>query len=603
MLENIFSFDDVKKISIKDLPVLCQEIRDFLVPIVLENGGHLSSNLGVVELTVALAYVFDQNDKFVWDVGHQSYVYKILSGRREEFNTLRQKGGLSGFPDTAQSQFDTFNTGHASTSISVALGLATARDVNKLDYNVIAIIGDGALGGGMSFEALNNIALSKMLIIVNDNGLAINKVVGNTASGLANLRVGKYDKRKESFKKFILKIPLLGKLTYKICSFCKRVIKYGFIKNNLYFNSFDIKYIGSVDGHNVAKLISLLQKIKKNVEQPTILHIKTTKGKGYAPAELNPELFHGVSKQSNVTKISMSNVVGATLTKLAKEGSNIVAITAAMTSGTGLDAFASNYPDKFFDCGIAEQHAVTFASSLASCGVKPYFCVYSTFLQRGFDQIIHDTCLQNLPVVFCIDRAGFVGADGKTHQGLFDLSYLSLIPNLTILAPADETQLEDMLLWSANFNSPLAIRYSKDIDVSFDQHFDRLSWNRILNGESKVELLCVGNRMINLALQTAQELKKYAISINITNACVIKPLDNKFLSTLNNSLVITLEENVLQGGFGSAVTQFFATKNVSVVCLAQSDKFVEQGEVEQQLVEANFTKEYLSKLIINFLHK
>lgn len=603
MLENINNLQDLKKIPVTQLQKLCDEIRDFLTPVVLKNGGHLASNLGVVELTVALCYSFnfEEKDKIIWDVGHQSYVYKILTGRKEEFTTLRQEGGISGFPDPEESSFDTFATGHASTSISALLGLAAARDLKGEDYNCVAVIGDGALTGGMTFEALNNAANRKVLIVLNDNGMSIDGSVGKTVTAFSNLRIGRYDKNKQRFKNFLDKIPLLGKPLSKFFSFCKRVVKFGFINNNLYFNSFDVKYVGIPQGHNVVKLVKYLTKIKKNVQQTTVLHVKTVKGKGYQDAEDNPADFHGIPAEEDIKHLSMSKAAGSALVKLAQEGFEVAAITAAMKEGTGLAEFGEKFPRRLFDVGIAEQHAVTFSAGLCKGGIKPYFFVYSTFLQRGFDQIIHDVALQNLPVVFCVDRAGFAGSDGKTHQGLFDLSYLSLIPNLTVLSPADRSQLEDMIKWSYSYDKPLAIRYPKEVQSDLGQNYAKPFWNRVLSRDSKVELIATGNNMLNLCLEIADELNKEGIEVNITNACVIKPLDEKYLSTLKNSVIFTFEENVGSGGLGAAVKNYFSDKGVRVHSFTAPDEFVPHMPIARQLVKCGFTVREIKQIILNLL--
>ncbi len=603
MLENINNLQDLKKTPVKELQKLCNEIRDFLVPVVLKNGGHLASNLGVVELTVALCYCFDfeDKDKIIWDVGHQCYVYKLLTGRREAFSTLRQEGGLSGFPDPQESPADTFATGHASTAISAALGIAAARDLKGEDYNCVAVVGDGALTGGMTFEALNNTSKRKVLIVVNDNGMSIDGSVGKTVTAFSGLRIGNYDKNKQKIKDFLNKLPLLGKPLSKFFSFCKRVLKFGFINNNLYFNSFDVKYVGIANGHNVEKLIKYINKIKQNVTQATVLHVKTVKGKGYKDAEDNPSEFHGVPSEEDRKELSMSKTAGNAVMKLAEEGKEVAVITAAMKEGTGLSEFCAKFPQRLFDVGIAEQHAVTFSAGLCKGGVKPYFFVYSTFLQRGFDQIIHDVALQNLPVVFCVDRAGFVGNDGKTHQGLFDLSYLSLIPNLTVLAPADRSQLADMIKWSYSYDKPVAIRYPKEVRSDLNQNFSKLFWNRIVSREGKVELIAAGNNMLSLCLNVSDALYKEGISANVTNACVIKPIDERFLDSVKSGAIFTLEENVESGGLGASVKNYFSDMGVKVHSFTAPDEFVSHAAVERQLKKYGFTERNIVKIILEHL--
>lgn len=576
MLEKINSISDLKKLSVEQLPELCREIRALLVDVVTENGGHLASNLGVVELTVALHYVFDETDKIIWDVGHQSYVHKILTGRRDAFATLRKSGGLKGFPDVNESPSDIFNTGHSGTAISAALGIAKARDINKENFNVIAVCGDGALTGGMTFEAMNNIGGTKMLIVYNDNQMSIGKNVGSTAA-MSRMRVGRYDLRKEKTKKFLMSIPLIGKPILNMLRWFKRVLKLGVFDTNLYFNSFDIKYVGIVDGHSIKKLVTYLSGIKNNVIRPTILHIRTVKGKGYEPAEKEPQKYHGVSPKSEKVLISMSEIVGKTLADLADENSNIVAVTCAMTDGTGLSVFDQRHKDRFFDTGITEEHAVTFCAGLAVEKMKPYFAVYSTFLQRGFDQVLHDVCMQNLPVTFCIDRAGLVGADGKTHQGVYDLSYLLSMPNMTVLSPSDDTQLIDMLNYSVSFNSPLAIRYPKSIENSFALRFNG-GWNEIRKGNNGT-IIATGNRMLINAIAIAKKL-----DLSVIYAATVKPLDFNALNKLKTEpIVFTLEENVLSGGFGEAVLGYLSQYGTKTVCYGVPDEFIEQGEIPEQL--------------------
>ncbi|MDD3831952.1 MAG: 1-deoxy-D-xylulose-5-phosphate synthase [Clostridia bacterium] len=605
MLEKVNNITDLKRLSVQELPALCQDIRDYMIPIVMNNGGHLASNLGVVELTVALLYVFDEQDKIVFDVGHQSYIYKILTGRKDVFKSLRTMGGISGFCDRGESNCDYFGTGHASTAISACMGMAKARDIQGLNYNCVAVVGDGALTGGMSFEALNNINGEKMLIIVNDNNMSINKSIGNITGGMSQFRIGKYSRNKEKTKQFLLKIPVIGKPLVDVCRFFKRILKFGIINNNLYFNSFNIKYTALKHGNDVLKLVKYLDKIKNNVDCTTVFHIKTTKGYGYLPAQTEPQFYHGIAPhEDTATHISMSRVVGQTLTKLADSDNRIVALTAAMTDGTGLDCFSRAHPNKFFDVGIAEQHAVTFAAGLATQGLKPFVCIYSTFLQRAFDQILHDVCLQNLPVTFCIDRAGVVGEDGKTHQGVFDLSYLSLMPNMTILAPADSTQLAQMIEWSAGRDmGPIAMRYSKDIIAEYGLDFASCQWNRVIDNNSYTTILAVGNRMLDTAVAVANRLSGQGIKVNVINACVIKPFNHSQLALLNSSRVITLEENVLVGGFGSMVSNYYTNSNTKVLNLCVPDIILPHATVSQQLKVCHLDCQSVFNEILDFIIK
>ncbi|MCL1901059.1 MAG: 1-deoxy-D-xylulose-5-phosphate synthase, partial [Firmicutes bacterium] len=459
-LEKLNDVSDIKKLNFKELKILAQEMRDLITKSTDKCGGHLSSNLGVVELTQALYYVFDfENDKLIFDVGHQCYAHKILSGRKNEFVNLRKYGGLSGFPDRSESVFDAVATGHASTSLSLGLGLSVARDLHHKDYNVICVIGDGALSGGQSFEALNNIGIQKsgMIILLNDNEMSISKSNGVF---LSKLRLSKsYEGFKNKFK-FFGKFPLIGKITLGFMRFVRNVLKAIFVPVNI-FDHFSINYYGPFDGHKTKKLIKLLQKAK-GTKKPIVIHVLTKKGRGLIAAETAPDVFHGVKSGNECSNSVFSKGMGEFLCELAEKDKRIVAVTAAMSAGTGLTDFSKKFPERFFDVGICEQHAVTFSAGLADEGLAPYFCVYSTFLQRGFDQVIIDVCLNKLPVTFLIDRSGLVGADGKTHHGIFDLSILSCIPNLTILSPCDLSELKKMMEFSVNFNAPLAIRFCND---------------------------------------------------------------------------------------------------------------------------------------------
>lgn len=577
MLEQIKTIDDLKQLSVKQLPQLCAEIRQKLIDGVLLSGGHLASNLGVVELSVALHYVFDESDKIVWDVGHQSYVHKILTSRGENFSTLRQEGGLSGFPDCEENEQDSFNTGHAGTAISAALGLAKARDTLGESYNVIAVVGDGSMTCGMTYEALNNVKDTNMLIILNDNNMSIGQNVGSATLNMSKLRVGKYDKNKERLKKFLLKIPLLGKPTYKFLRWCKRRAKLGYVRNS-YFDNFDLKYVGIIDGNEIKDLIYYLTKIKKNVTKPTVLQIVTKKGKGYKPAEDDPESYHSVCRGGAKSVMESANTVGDTLCMLAKERNDIVAVCAAMTRATGLEQFKVEFADRFFDVGIAEEHAVTFAAGLAKGGAHPFVAIYSSFLQRSYDQILHDVAIQNLPVTFLIDRAGFVGEDGKTHQGLFDISYLSQIPNIKIWTPSSYSELSQMICASLQENCPVAIRYPKYLSDS-KRDFDG-SWNIIKKRhDAKVRLLAVGSNLANVALKVAEQFD----NVEAVEVTTVKPLDDNYLSSINDGYIITLEENVLSGGFGHSISAYFADRNVQVTSLGVDDMFVKHASIERQL--------------------
>ena len=606
MLENIKNIHDLQKLDIKQLPQLCQEIRQKLVQDVSQNGGHLASNLGVVELSVALHYVFGEEDKIVWDVGHQSYVHKILTSRGENFSTLRQKGGVCGFPDCSEDDADGFNTGHAGTAISAALGLAKARDVAGENHNVIAVVGDGAMTCGTTYEALNNIGKTKMLIILNDNNMSISQNVGSATRNMSKMRVGKYDKNKQKFKKFLHKIPLIGKPIYKLLRWCKRRAKLGFVRNS-YFDTFNLKYLGIIDGNEIKDLVYYLKNIRDNVVKPTVLHIITKKGKGYLPAEQDPVKYHAVPvggfdqaaadivpESINQTTVEASTVVSQTLCELASINDKVVAISAAMTNAVGLKDFAQNYPSRFFDVGIAEEHAVTFAGGLAKGGARPFVCIYSTFLQRSYDQILHDVCLQSLPVTFLIDRAGFVGEDGKTHQGLFDLSYLSSIPNLKIWTPATDLQLKQMIEQSLNEQCPVAIRYPRNLLC--DQTQFSSNWNVFGSSNAKVKLLCVGPRTLQNAMALQSE------NLQVVNVTTVKPLDTNYLSTIKSSdIVITMEENVLVGGFGQSVQFALAKTGCKVHCLGVDDQFVAHATVAEQIEQFGLDTNSLQQFISNLL--
>ncbi len=597
MLEFVKSISDLKKLDVKQLPQLCDEIRQKLIDSVPLTGGHLASNLGAVELTVALHYVFGEDDKIVWDVGHQSYVHKILTGRGENFCSLRQKDGLSGFPDGAESVYDSFNTGHAGTAISAALGLAQARDTLHNTYNVVAVVGDGSMTCGLNYEALNNIKNTNMLIVLNDNNMSISGNVGAATLNMSKIRVGKYDENKERLKSNLQRIPLVGKGMYRFLRWCKRRAKLKFVRNS-YFDIFDIKYIGIIDGNEVKDLIYYLTKIKNNVRKPTILHIVTKKGKGYAPAEKDPEQFHSVLPSSVAFSGAMdsSAVVGDALLKLAETRQDVVAICAAMSKATGLDVFANKYPKRFYDVGIAESHAVTFAGGLAKGGVKPYVAIYSTFLQRSYDQILHDVALQNLPVVFLLDRAGFVGADGQTHQGLFDLSYLGQIPNIKVWTPSTYSELSQMIFAGANENGPVAIRYSKTLSDELRDFVYK--WNTVKQSvDRKIIVLAVGSRMVDLALRASTD------DVEIVDVTSVKPLDEAFLNGIGNAKILTLEENVISGGFGESVLTYLSQKGVAntVRIMGVNDVFVRHAQVDEQMAMCNLDVESIKKVIAELI--
>ena len=590
ILDKIDKPSDIKDLSIKELEELASELRTFLLENVSKTGGHLASNLGIVELTLALFKNYDfAKDKIVFDVGHQSYVYKILTGRKDNFDTLRTKDGISGFPKREESSYDYFDTGHSSNSISVALGMARARDLKKEDYEVVSIIGDGAFTGGMVYEALNDLGYknSKMLIILNDNGMSISSNVGGLTNTLNKFRLTKsYNNLKR--KAHLNKNNPMIKIGRKV----KNSIKNLFFKP-MFFESLGVRYIGPVDGHNIKELNDVIKKIKK-LNEPVVLHIVTTKGQGYLPAMEHPEKFHAVGKFDLVTGDSLgsknktySKVFGEALLDLAKKDERIVAITAAMIDGTGLNEFAKIYPNRLFDVGITEGHAVTLAAGMATSGFKPIFAVYSTFLQRGFDQIIIDVCMQNLPVIFAVDRAGLVGNDGKTHQGVFDLSYLLMIPNIQILAPKCLEDLPKILEYAININEPVAIRYPRGGDILKIKSINKITigkWEMVSNGE-KLVILATG-KMVQYAILAKNKLENKYNPL-IVNAVFIKPLDNTFLDKIikEGYNVLTIEDNVKIGGFGEYVNSILIQKGFKkkIKIMGYEDHFIDHASVDELL--------------------
>ena len=594
VLENVNFPEDVKKLNIDDKKVLSKEIREYILDVVSKNGGHLASSLGVVELTIALHSCFDcPKDKIVWDVGHQTYAHKILTGRKEKMKTLRQFGGIAGFPRSSESEYDSFDTGHSSTSISVALGMARARDILKEDHKVIAVIGDGALTGGMALEALNDAGFSKtnLIVILNDNELSIAKKIGGLSSFLTKLRTKKfYTKSNISGKNVIRKIPVVGEKIVALVVKIKRGIKQLIIPK-MYFEDIGFRYLGPVDGHDIEKLESILN-ISKSLDGPVLIHVITKKGKGYKFAEEHPDKFHSTSKFDLETgeKISKkskdySAVFGDKLVELAKTDNKIVAVTASMKDGTGLGKFATEFPDRFFDIGIAEQHAVAMVAGMAKEGLKPVLPLYSSFLQRGYDQLIHDVCMQNLPVTICIDRAGIVGNDGETHQGVFDLSFLNTIPNMNVMAPKNYEELEKMLEFSINCNLPTAIRYPRGIEdeTKFDNCSDIELGKSEMIKEGKDVTICAIGKMVAYAKKVADILDKEDISCEVINSRFVKPLDNELIkkSGLKTGLVFTIEDNSYIGGLGSSVNRLLENEDVRVINLGYPDCFVKHGSVPE----------------------
>ncbi len=590
ILENISTPNGVKIIKKELLPKLAHEIRQQIIETTSKTGGHVASSLGVVDLTVALHYVFNvEKDKFVWDVGHQAYAHKILTDRKDKFNTLRQYKGISGFPKISESKYDSFGAGHASTSISAGLGLAVARDLQGQDYKVVSIIGDGSMTGGLAFEGLQNAGtLGKdFLVILNDNQMFISQRVGVLAGYFANLLTASGVKKIEES---VLKIA--AKLKFLSFNSIKKLVKRfkTILFPGLMFEEMGFTYVGPIDGHNINQLIEILSKVK-DFKGPVLLHVVTKKGKGYKPAEKDPTKFHGIGpfdietgKTISLKKVTYTEVFSKAIVKLAQNDNKIVAITAAMPDGTGLKEFSKKYPERFFDVGIDEAHAVTFAAALAAGGIKPVVSIYSTFMQRALDSIIHDVALQNLPVVMVLDRAGIVGEDGATHHGAFDLSYLKYIPNLTIMAPANETELQDMLNTALTLKGPSVIRYPRGSgtrQASFHRDFDLLEI-----GKAKIEkegkdicLVAIGNPLI-ACLQAAQNLESKGINISVINMRFLKPFDEQIIKDLSINIknFITVEDNSLIGGMGETVKSVLCGKDVNVVSLGLPDIFVEHGK-------------------------
>ncbi len=574
MLENLTE-NSIKNMSLPQLHALCEEARQKIISTVFKNGGHLSSNLGTVELTVALHYVFDfPRDKIIFDVGHQCYTHKLLSGRYDKFDTIRQKDGLSGFPKREESEYDCYNTGHAGTSVSAALGIAKARDVKGEDYNVIAVIGDGSFNNGLVYEAFNSLRLlnTHILLILNDNGMSIAPTVGSMHEYLEILSEdSEHNQKRERHAKI--------------------------------FERFGFKYDGVYDGNDLEEMLSKLTEIKQRLKsESVILHVLSKKGKGYAFCEENPEATHGISVSStNSVSVEYSQVLGNTLTELAEKDEKIVAITAAMTSSLGLGDFFEKFPERSIDVGICEEHATILCASMAAEGLKPYYAVYSTFLQRSFDEIIIDICSQNLPVTICIDRAGISGSDGETHQGVFDLSFLTPIPNMTIAVPKDAKEFEAMLRFSANFNAPLAIRYPRECKHIFKRQSEIVygKWEVLEEGGDKFVIIACGERAITLSLAAVQKLKEDGIKVSVINARFVKPLDENMLKSLKQRYIITVEDNMLIGGLGALIAGYFAGSGKIVKSFAYDDKFIPQGGVAELMGEYGVSRDAIIDYIKN----
>ena len=595
-LQQIKSPDDIRQLKIPELKVLAQEIREELIQVVSENGGHLAPNLGVVELTLALHMVFHTpEDKIIWDVGHQSYVHKLLTGRYEQFHTVRTLNGLSGFPKRSESVHDAFGAGHSSTSISAAVGFAKARDLRGDNNNVIAVIGDGAMTGGMAFEALENAGQmgSNLIVILNDNEMSIDPNVGAMAEYLSRARSNPaYTKSKEDVEELLKKIPGIGDKMFKAADRLKDSLKYLLVPGVL-FEEFGFKYYGPVNGHDLSALMAVLENVK-GMDRPVLIHVETKKGKGYAPAEKNPDLFHGVSPfhiqtgelKKKAVLPSYTSVFGKTLAQLGAQDNRIVGITAAMGKGTGINVFQEQFPDRTIDVGIAEEHAVTMAAAMALDGYKPVVAIYSTFLQRAYDQVMHDVALQNAPVVFCLDRAGLVGDDGPTHHGIFDISYLRHIPNMVCMAPKDENELRHMLYSALSYDCPVAVRYPRGegLGVPMDEALQILPLGKaeVLQEGSRITLLALGS-MVHIAQEAAARIsEETGITPTVINARFAKPLDAETILryAAQDTLLVTLEEHAVTGGFGSAVLELFNqhgmdTRNVMTIGIA--DSFVQHG--------------------------
>uniref|UniRef100_A0A7C4U8Z1 1-deoxy-D-xylulose-5-phosphate synthase n=1 Tax=candidate division WOR-3 bacterium TaxID=2052148 RepID=A0A7C4U8Z1_UNCW3 len=617
MIEKINKPEDIKKLSIEELNILAKEIRDLIINVTSKNGGHVAPSLGAVEITIALLYVFEPPyDKIIWDVGHQAYAWKILTGRKDVFHKLRQYNGISGFLKMEESIYDAYGAGHASTSISAALGFASGRDLNKENYNVVAIIGDGAMSGGISFEGINNLGHMKknMLIILNDNKMSISKNVGGLSNYLLKLQSAKiYNKLKDDVWNLLGELPMSEK-TRESAKKLAEGLKNLFVPNIL-FDELGIRYFGPVDGHNIKDLIITLEKLKF-ISGPKILHVLTQKGKGYTYAETMPTKFHGLGvfdpetgetvKSSNPT---YSEIFGRALTEFAKKDKDIVAITAAMPEGTGLDIFRETFRERFFDVGIAEEHAVIFSCGLSLTGKKPVCAIYSTFLQRAFDPIIHDAALQKIPVIFAIDRGGVVGEDGPTHHGVFDISYLRIIPNIVLMVPKDGKELIDMLYTAINYKGgPIAFRYPRD-KVDSEIKFDEAKiipigeWEIIREGKD-ILILSTGTLIKNL-LEAVDRIKD--INPTIINARFVKPLDEKMLKKYipSSKFIVTLEENSLMGGFGSAILEYLNNEGIkkNVLRLGFPDKFIEQGKREKLLSIYGLDADGIEKSLRKFLNE
>ena len=619
ILERIKDTNDIKNLNWEELNVLASEIRQFLVEKVSESGGHLASNLGVVELTIAMHLAYDMPvDKMIWDVGHQAYTHKILTGRQEGFAQLRKYGGMSGFPKRKESDCDAFDTGHSSTSISAGIGYVEAREILKADYKVVSVIGDGSFTGGMAYEALNNVSnlKSNYVIVLNDNNMSISENVGGMSNYLNGIRTAQfYNDLKKGVTNALYSIPGVGKKVVSSIRKTKNSIKQLFVPGML-FEEMGITYLGPVDGHDIKKLYRTLREAQK-MDHAVLVHVLTQRGKGYAPAEQNPAKFHGIGPfeiaTGNATEVKVkdtyTDVFGKVMYKLGEQEPKLTAITAAMKDGTGLVGFQKKYPERFFDVGIAEGHAVTFAAGLAAAGLKPVFAVYSSFLQRGYDQIVHDVCMQNLPVVFAIDRAGLVGSDGETHQGAFDMAYLSHIPNMTVLSPKNKWELADMLRFAVKYDGPIAVRYPRGTAYDGLQEYREpivLGKSEVIHEEREIAIFSVGH-MMEEAYKVWEALKSKGYSCSLINSRFVKPMDEEVLRRMakTHKLFVTIEEGVEAGGYGERVSSYVFKEELPVKVLVNAipDRYVEQGNIARLRKEILLDADSMVEKIVNAYEK
>lgn len=616
-MQQINSPDDIKKLTIPQLKKLASEIREFLIDKVSKTGGHLASNLGIVELTLVLHKIFNlPEDKIIWDVGHQSYVHKILTGRKDHFDTLRKINGLAGFPKVSESVYDCFNTGHSSTSISAAIGFARARDLKNEKFSVVAVIGDGALTGGMAFEALNDAGRSSnnLIVVLNDNEMSITENVGGLSRYLSKIRTDpRYSKAKEDINSLLAKLPLMGKSMTKAIERAKGTIKY-IVMHEIIFEELGFKYLGPIDGHNIEEMTRVLSRAKL-MKGPIFVHVCTQKGKGYSFAENRPEIFHGIPPfevETGEIKSgegqTFSSVFGKEIVNIARKDNSVVAISAAMVQGTGLEDFAAEFPDRFYDVGIAEQHAVTMAAGMAISGLKPVVALYSSFLQRSYDQILHDVALQKLHVVFAIDRAGIVGEDGETHQGLYDLSFLRHIPNIVIAAPCDYSEFAVMLEYAiSKHEGPIAIRYPKGIwrEKLFEPGQLKLGKGVMVRSGKDITIAAVGS-MVKTALEVAEILESAGIDAEVINARFVKPLDSSLLinSVMATKKLVTLEDNVIKGGFGSGVLELLSQNGIyyPVKIFGFPDEPILHGSRNEIFRKYKMDAQSISEEIKRFMH-